>query len=413
MNADGSARRLISSEDIDDGQGGLTWSADGTRVAAAQGGDIYAFDVATGTKTAVVTGVDHDFLPEYSPDGRHLAWVQVTGRISNPYSGSIILMRAEADGSNPVALSEIITTGPYPHPGQPHWHPDGEKLEWEYRNGETLHHTRVSVDGILLQDVIDSQTNGWQPSPRGDRLVINSFASGTGRNYLASLDGTILSALPEPPAGSQDWEVSSWQARTDSLAPIVEIEFPAEGSETVLGSPLTAAYTCADEGGGSGLASCTGTADNGAALDTSAVGEKTFTVTATDNAGNTVTRTISYKVVWPFSNFVGSVDPLPTLNATKAGGVVPVRFSLGGDRGLNILAAGSPTSAQINCDLSAPVDLIEETAVSPGANALSYDAPTDRYAYNWKTNKAWKNTCRHLTFKLADGASYQANFRFS
>jgi hypothetical protein len=202
-------------------------------------------------------------------------------------------------------------------------------------------------------------------------------------------------------------------ASSDTTDPTISVVSPVAGTETVQGAALSASFSCADESGGSGLASCVGTVANGAALDTSVVGDKSFAVTATDNAGNTTTRTVAYRVTWPFSNFVGSVDPQPTLNATKAGGVVPVRFSLGGDRGLGILAAGYPTSAPIGCDLSAPVDLVEETASSPGANTLSYDAATGQYAYNWKTNKAWKNTCRQLTFKLADGASYRANFRFN
>jgi hypothetical protein len=45
-----------------------------------------------------------------------------------------------------------------------------------------------------------------------------------------------------------------------------------------------------------------------------------------------------------FSSFFPPVDNPPTVNMAKAGRAVPVRFSLGGDQGLDILAAGSPTS---------------------------------------------------------------------
>ena len=200
---------------------------------------------------------------------------------------------------------------------------------------------------------------------------------------------------------------------SDTTDPTITIASPIDGSEVVQGAVLNASYACADESAGSGLASCTGTVASGTAIDTSVVGEKSFTVTATDTAGNMAVKMLSYRVVWQFSGFAAPVDALPTLNATKAGSVVPMRFSLDGDRGLDILAAGYPTTAQIGCDPSAPLDLIEETALSPGANTLSYDTATGQYAYNWKTNKAWKNTCRQLTFKLADGASYRANFRFS
>jgi Tol biopolymer transport system component len=195
---------------------------------------------------------------------------------------------------------------------------------------------------------------------------------------------------------------------SDTTPPTVSVSSPS--GDLLLGSVVVAQYGCADN---VAVVSCVGTVANGATLNTSIVGNKTFTVTARDNAGNETVKTVNYRVIWPFSNFLRPVDPLPTLNTSKAGSVVPVRFSLGGDRGLNILAAGYPKSVQIACDSSAPTDAIEELTVSPGSNALSYDSATGQYGYNWKTDKAWKGACRQLTFMLADGATYKANFKFS
>jgi probable HAF family extracellular repeat protein len=112
-----------------------------------------------------------------------------------------------------------------------------------------------------------------------------------------------------------------------------------------------------------------------------------------------------------FEGFYQPVDNLPTLNKTKAGSAIPVKFSLGGDKGLDIFAAGYPKSRQIDCDSTAPLDAIEETATA-GSNSLSYDATTDRYTYVWKTDKAWANTCRQLVVKLADDTEHLANFKF-
>jgi hypothetical protein len=42
-----------------------------------------------------------------------------------------------------------------------------------------------------------------------------------------------------------------------------------------------------------------------------------------------------------FSGFFAPVQPPPTVNVAKAGGAIPVKFSLGGDRGLNIFSSGS------------------------------------------------------------------------
>jgi hypothetical protein len=42
---------------------------------------------------------------------------------------------------------------------------------------------------------------------------------------------------------------------------------------------------------------CTGTVPSGALIDTSTMGAKTFTVTATDTAGNTNAKTVTYYVM--------------------------------------------------------------------------------------------------------------------
>ena len=56
----------------------------------------------------------------------------------------------------------------------------------------------------------------------------------------------------------------------------------------------------------------------------------------------------------------------------------PVKFSLAGDQGLEILSAGSPSSQPIACDSSAPSDTVEETSTA-GGSSLAYDPVTDTY----------------------------------
>lgn len=112
---------------------------------------------------------------------------------------------------------------------------------------------------------------------------------------------------------------------------------------------------------------------------------------------------------WPFSGFEHPVDALPAVNAVKAGQAVPVRFSLGGDRGLDVFAPGYPRSREIACGSDDLVDGVEET-VSPGSAALTYAAGTDRYQYVWKTDRAWSGQCRQLVVAFADGSVQRANF---
>jgi hypothetical protein len=88
-----------------------------------------------------------------------------------------------------------------------------------------------------------------------------------------------------------------------------------------------------------------------------------------------------------------------------------VKFSLGGTRGLNIFAAGSPASQVVSCSGFTGTSNIDQTGTS-GASSLQYDSSTDQYTYNWKPDKAWAGTCRILVFTFNDGSQQRANFQF-
>ena len=156
---------------------------------------------------------------------------------------------------------------------------------------------------------------------------------------------------------------------------------------------------------------CTGTVANGQNIDTSTLGPHTFTVTATDLGNNTVIVKATYFVRWPFSGFFQPIDNPPVLNQVNAGQAIPVKFSLKGNRGLNIFAPGSPSSQPITCDVTAPVDVVDQT-VAASNSGLSYDAGADQYTYVWKTDKSFAGSCRQLTLLLADGTSHAALFKF-
>lgn len=85
----------------------------------------------------------------------------------------------------------------------------------------------------------------------------------------------------------------------DKIAPTIQIGTPSEGPTFALGQVVPADYGCSEELNGSGVKSCSGPVAPGAAIDTGSAGAKTFTVTATDNAGNVATATRSYTVVAP------------------------------------------------------------------------------------------------------------------
>ena len=141
------------------------------------------------------------------------------------------------------------------------------------------------------------------------------------------------------------------------------------------------------------------------------VGTTTVNATADDGAGHTSNCSFTVTVQYNFAGFFPPVANLPALNVVQAGRGIPVKFSLSGNKGLGIFAAGSPSSGPIVCNSSDPATLLEET-VTAGGSSLSYDPTTDQYIYVWKTEQAWAGTCRQLVVQLNDGSIHRANFKF-
>jgi hypothetical protein len=171
-----------------------------------------------------------------------------------------------------------------------------------------------------------------------------------------------------------------------------------------LGKSVAAAYTCVDDQGPetSGIFSCTGSIAVGGNLDSSSVGTKTLTVTAEDGAGNVTTATFTYEVIW--DRFSGFLRPIgESENSGSAGQAVPVKFTLGADYGLNVIAEGYPRTKACGA--------ADDTAVAAVAvETLGYF--DGQYKWTWKTDKAWSGTCRELIVKLADNTIHRATYRF-
>lgn len=119
----------------------------------------------------------------------------------------------------------------------------------------------------------------------------------------------------------------------------------------------------------------------------------------------------STMTIYTFTGFFSPIDNRPTMNVTKGGSAVPVKFSLAGYQGMGILAAGSPSSRQVTCGTGAALDELETTSTA-SSSSLSYNASSDQYNYAWKTEKSWTGTCRQLTITLSDGSAHSADFKF-
>jgi hypothetical protein len=79
----------------------------------------------------------------------------------------------------------------------------------------------------------------------------------------------------------------------DNTAPTISVSSPVEGQGYVLGKPVAAGFSCGDD---AAVESCVGTVADGANVPVGTIGAKTFTVTATDTAGNKTVKEVQYVV---------------------------------------------------------------------------------------------------------------------
>jgi hypothetical protein len=204
---------------------------------------------------------------------------------------------------------------------------------------------------------------------------------------------------------------------TPSVAP----EPSTEGSAVVASAGFSdpgvndAPFTCTvNYGDGSGDLAGTVSANvcTGPSHTYSTFGAYAVVIKVTDKDHGTGSNTVTHTVIYNFGGFFGPVDNLPAINLANAGSAIPVKFTLGGNKGLNIFASGYPKSEVIVCNSAATVNGSEETRTA-GASSLAYDASTGQYIYVWKTDKAWAGTCRQFVIKLNDGTFHRANFMFT
>jgi hypothetical protein len=165
---------------------------------------------------------------------------------------------------------------------------------------------------------------------------------------------------------------------------------------------FTYAFDCGD-GSGYGVSTESDTASCAGGL-----GERTVRGMVTDQDGDMTEYTGTVAALYPFTGFFAPIRN-DVVNEVRAGRAVPVKFSLGGDWGLDILEGGPPTFEGAPCTDSDAGDPLSET-VTASQSGLSYGG--GQYTYVWKTDKAWDGTCGTLTLAFVDGTTRSARFRF-
>jgi len=288
--------------------------------------------------------------------------------------------------------------------------------------------TRTVVVGTFPEDEVDQPGTANVPPTltlNGDDQITVECGSGfTDPGATASVCGSSIpvtvtgAANPNAPgvytvtysatANGFTTEATRIVTVQDTVAPVITLN-GANPMQVGFGTVFTDPGATASDGCAGDL---TASIVKTGSVNTNTVGFYALTYSVSDPSGHSDTKVRTVEVLpYNFTGFFSPIDNLPAFNEMKAGQAAPVKFSLGGNQGLNIFAAGSPSSVQISCNNSDPILPVEETETA-GQSSLSYDSASNQYKYTWKTDNSWKNTCRQLTVTLRDGTVHIAKFKF-
>jgi hypothetical protein len=195
------------------------------------------------------------------------------------------------------------------------------------------------------------------------------------------------------------------------------------------GQVVTATYSCADplsNGVASGVATC-GTHTFGGVPSTGTLtstfpatgtGPQTYSVTATDVAGNTFTASTPYSVNYAFEGFFLPVANAPAVNKINDRTIVPLVFQVekaaeAEITGLKLASAGgtvSITASNSNsllCTRHVPASSIPITSLF---NSGLLGLGDGFYLFAWTTNLP-SGACVDLSVNVGDGVSHDAIFQ--
>ena len=114
------------------------------------------------------------------------------------------------------------------------------------------------------------------------------------------------------------------------------------------------------------------------------------------------------------AGFGGFVPPLSHRGEPyriRAGRTLPLRFTLGGDLGLDLFAPGFPVSREVSCTTGEAVG-VPAPILQPGGSGLTYSAGNATYRLNWSTESGWGGSCRELIVRFRDSSQITATFDF-
>ncbi|MFN8474962.1 MAG: choice-of-anchor Q domain-containing protein [Anaerolineae bacterium] len=274
--------------------------------------------------------------------------------------------------------------------------PSGQVCDVAGNCAASINSAPFSIDSVAPTNVSGAPTtppngsNGWytsqlqvqfsgsDPSP-GSGIASCSLVTYSGPDGAAvTVNGSCTDY-----AGNTSASVASSTFKYDATPPTLNPTISP--NPPVLGGAATASPNASDATSGVTTQSCD-------PVNTSSIGPKTLTCTATDNAGNTSSVQVNYTVGYGVSTVSPTVGP-PSVNSLYPLSIgttaTPIKWVLKNAAGQAITAAGSVTGVAYKLNSSAAscnsftTDATGATAASVTSANPKYDTLQKLWVYNW------------------------------
>ncbi|MBI4908849.1 MAG: putative Ig domain-containing protein [Acidobacteria bacterium] len=263
--------------------------------------------------------------------------------------------------------------------------------------------------------------NGWYRSNVTVSWTVTDSESGLQpytcppTTLTSDTNGATVSCTATNMAGLQT--IQSVTVKIDRTAPLIVVTAPLDGAAIPVNTSITAAYACSDAL--STIASCIGTVPAGTSFTVTTTGPQTFTITATDQAGNTAVRTIRYNGAYQFNGYMSPLQPAGSFSGTSnLGQAVPLKWEL--RDGQNNLISDLSTTIDIRTYYTGPRNGTTPCSLATAGPVFVLYLPTigatggstfrvsnGQYTFNWDTSTGAPtgSGCYTVAVQLSDGSA--------
>ena len=244
----------------------------------------------------------------------------------------------------------------------------------------------------------------------GDGAGYSAFGAASSRSCPTTDNGTrsVKGKIKDKDNGETEYTSS---VTVNNVAPTITSWTPL-ADPVIFGSTVTFSVAFTDPGAdthkakydcgtGAGYGTEVGTSSPyGYSCTFSSIGQKTIKITITDDDGGATERTHTFTVAYTFSGFSAPVDRPNTMNISKVGQAIPLKWRLTDAAGRGVTGVSAIIQAyDIGCALGTSTDVVEEYAGNSGLQDLG----DGYYQYNWKTPSAYLNSCKKIQLTFAAG----------